>query len=132
VLDDGNTAQVPPANGVKNNLGWTRRLRLASAWTLAFLVIAGGVLLVRRLNYKPRLTFPPDVAAALLQKHEYIPSFSRTDAETLKRIYGLDNCVEGAKYGALCQDGNVLFEFSPVGLEICSEHGGVNTWIECR
>jgi hypothetical protein len=46
------------------------------------------------------------------------------------KAYGLDDpCIEGKKYGALCQDGEAIYGGSEV---VCEDHGGVEGWIECR
>ena len=55
--------------------------------------------------------------------------------KTLVKAYGLEDCQVGGKYGALCQDGTLeqtqLLRENQLD-EVCSQHGGVKEWIECR
>lgn len=92
-------------------------------------ILTAATLLYTASDHRPQIVFPPEARAGLSITTTGKPPIS---ADLLKRLiekYDLDPCVIGTKYGAVCEDGEVTFSH---GEDVCSDHGGVKEWIECR
>jgi hypothetical protein len=109
---------------------------------LVLAVVVGLMIVVSEVARPPRLVYPASVQATIeagledwnLRQSDNRPISNQMLKELLK-AYGLEDCLVGGKYGALCEDGT----FTRTGLlredlldAVCSQHGGVREWIECR
>lgn len=134
----------PRPEPLPSSYGWQRRL---VATIVGGIVIVGIVWLMvivsERAGRPPRLVYPASVQATMDARMETLKidrsgnrPVSDEMLKSLVKAYGLEDCQVGRKYGALCQDGTVEqqarpFEEDQLG-QLCSEHGGVKEWIECR
>ncbi|HET9496333.1 MAG TPA: hypothetical protein VFR15_19065 [Chloroflexia bacterium] len=135
---------VRPAPVTRNSDGWQRRLAILVAGGLLLVGLLAAASFVPSLYREPRLVYPSSVQATMEASAE-VETLRRESAgrrpisdevlEDLLKAYGLEGCQVAKKYGALCQDGTVtrtgLLDDDELG-QVCSDHGGVAEWIECR
>ena len=124
------------------NHGWQHRLLVTLVSGLVLVVVIGLMIVVSESPQPPRLVYPASVQATMETGMEYLNveqsgnrPISDEMLKDLLKAYGLEDCQVGGKYGALCQDGT----YTRTGLlradqldAVCSQHGGVKEWIECR
>lgn len=113
----------------ENSIGWQRRLKAAVVTCVVCVVVVAAGQLYATLTHRPQIVYPPEALAALRENSSGTLPISKEHLDQLMKVYGLDDCTVGKKYGAVCQDGYVTFGDSADG---CSGHGGVKQWIECR
>jgi len=128
-----NSDDIPPefeALEVEKSTGWKALLTLAVSACVVAVVVVLTFYLVAIVTHCPQLVYPPGVdPVAELRATGDMPSVNRTLLNRLVKAYEIDPCTVGKKYGALCQDGEVIYDGSEGA---CSDHGGVKQWIECR
>jgi hypothetical protein len=125
-----------------NSYGWQRRLLVTLVSCLVVVVVAALTVIVAERARPSHLVYPASVQATMEAGMEYLyvdktgnRPVSDEMLKTLVKAYGLEDCQVGGKYGALCQDGTLeqtqLLREDQLD-EMCSQHGGVKEWIECR
>jgi hypothetical protein len=143
MMDSETEAGDPDSAPAVINQGWQRRLLYTM---LGCLMLTGAVLLIIKLpelTSPPHLRYPPSVQATIdaqtaafrVQMSGRPRPVSEETLDKLAKVYGLEDCQAGGKYGALCHDGTyertALLREDRLN-EVCSRSGGVKEWIVCR
>jgi hypothetical protein len=114
----------------RNSAGWQGRLIAVVVVGVATVAL---ILLLAKIAHVPKMVYPAEMqtqTAELRSQNSELRPMNKEVLDSLMKAYGLDEpCIEGKKYGALCQDGEVIHSGSE---GVCEDHGGVKGWIECR
>lgn len=116
--------------GVSAKRSW---LRIVHDICLAALIVYAVIQVCVNISHKPELVYPAEVQQKMDAEAKALGlskvTVSSDTLDTLAKAYGFKNCEVGVKYGALCQDGEYELDRSS---SVCSTHGGVKEYIECK